>query len=142
MDHRHHPRRADLTRTVTARVATGTPDDTVISNAFTLTSTEFVQPVPSAPVTTPVFSGSLVFSKTSTPAEVSIGDIVTYTFLVRNPSTVATMRRVEITDSMPVGLEYIPGSSRFNGAPINDPTITGTDHVWVLPELGPARSTR
>jgi len=126
-----------VTRTVTARVATGTPDDTVISNAFTLTSTEFVQPVPSAPVTTPVFSGSLVFSKTSTPAEVSIGDIVTYTFLVRNPSTVATMRRVEITDSMPVGLEYIPGSSRFNGAPINDPTITGTDHVWVLPELGP-----
>ena len=126
-----------VTRTLTARVAQNTPDDTVISNAFSFSSSEFTTPVNSAPVTTPVFSGTLVFSKTSTPPEVSIGDVVTYTFLVRNPSTVATLKMVEITDTMPAGLQYIPGSSQFNGNPIADPVITGDQHVWVLPELGP-----
>ncbi|WP_407569365.1 isopeptide-forming domain-containing fimbrial protein [Deinococcus altitudinis] len=126
-----------VSRTLTARVAQSTPDDTVIRNTFSLSSSEFTTPLVSPPVTTPVFGGSLVFSKTSTPAEVSIGDVVTYTFLVRNPSTVATLKMVEITDTMPAGLQYIPGSSQFNGNPIADPTITGDQHVWVLPELGP-----
>ncbi|WP_424950610.1 DUF11 domain-containing protein [Deinococcus sp.] len=126
-----------VTRTLVARVLAGTPDDTVISNAFTFSSMEFAAALTSAPVTSPVFAGGLIFSKTSTPAEVSIGDLMTYTFLVRNPSTVATLRLVEINDAMPVGLEYIPGSSSFNGSPITDPTITGINHVWTLPELGP-----
>ena len=127
-----------VSRTLAARVAQGTPDDTVISNTFSLSSSEFTTPVVSPSVTTPVFGGSLVFSKTSTPAEVSIGDVVTYTFLVRNPSAVATLKMVEITDTMPAGLQYIPGSSQFNGNPIADPAITGAQHVWVLPELGPS----
>ncbi len=130
-----------LTRTLIARVKAGTPDDTVISNAFTFRSREFagefVAALTSLPVTSPVFAGELIFSKTSTPTEVSIGDLVTYTFLVRNPSAVATLRLVEINDAMPTGLEYIAGSSAFNGSPIPDPTITGVNHVWTLPELAP-----
>lgn len=126
-----------VTRTLVARVLASTPDDTVIDNSFSFTSTELPTPVTSAPVSTPVFAGGLVFSKTSSPAEVTIGDTVTYTFLARNPSAVATLRTVTITDTMPVGLEYIPGSSRLNGVPIADPVITGNDHVWTLPELGP-----
>ena len=136
-----------VTRTLVATVRADTPDDTVITNTFSFTSDGIPNPVQSPQVSNPVYGGSLVFSKTSTPAEVSVGDLVTYTFLVRNPSTVATMRMVEITDNMPSGLEYIPGSSQFNGAPIADPvrvaptdsTPAGTSAVlvWTLPELGP-----
>jgi uncharacterized repeat protein (TIGR01451 family)/fimbrial isopeptide formation D2 family protein len=126
-----------LSRTLTARVRADTPDDTVISNAFGLSSSEYPAPLTSATVLTPVFAGGLTFSKTSMPAEVSIGDVVTYTFLVRNPSAVATLRMVEINDSMPGGLQYIPGSSRFNGAPIADPATVGQNYIWALPELGP-----
>ena len=126
-----------ITRTLVARVLASTPDDTVIDNSFTFTSAELPTPITSAPVSTPVFAGGLVFSKTSSPAEVTIGDTVTYTFLARNPSAVATLRTVIITDTMPVGLEYIPGSSRLNGTPIADPVVTGNDYVWTLPELGP-----
>ncbi len=126
-----------LSRVLVARVLANTPDDTVISNAFSFTSREFAAPLTSQAVISPVFAGGLSFSKTSTPAEVSIGDVVTYTFLVRNPSTVATLRMVEINDAMPTGLEYIPGSGRFNGSPIADPVTTGSSHVWTLPELGP-----
>ena len=126
-----------LSRTLTARVLANTPDDTVISNAFRFSSSEVAVPLTSQSVTSPVFAGGLTFSKASTPAEVSIGDIVTYTFLVRNPSTVATLRMVEINDAMPTGLEYIPGSGRLSGSPIPDPVATGSSHVWTLPELGP-----
>ncbi|WP_425146918.1 DUF11 domain-containing protein [Deinococcus sp.] len=136
-----------LTRTLVVTVRADTPDDTVIKNSYTLTSSEFTNPVQSPEVVNPVYSGTLVFSKTSTPTEVSIGDLVTYTFLVTNPSKVATMRMVEITDNMPTGLQYIAGSSQFNGSPIADPTISdpassapaGTSKVlvWTLPELGP-----
>ena len=136
-----------VTRTLVAKVRADTADDTVIKNVFTFRSDDFVTPIPSPEVTSPVYGGSLIFSKTSTPAEVSPGDVVTYTFLVKNPSTVATMRMVEITDNMPTGLQYIAGSSQFNGAPIPDPVSTpptsaspaGTVAVlvWTLPELGP-----
>ncbi|ULH14967.1 DUF11 domain-containing protein [Deinococcus sp. KNUC1210] len=136
-----------VTRTLVAKVRADTADDTVIKNVYAFRSDDFSTPLPSPEVSSPVYGGSLIFSKTSTPAEVSPGDLVTYTFLVKNPSAVATMRMVEITDNMPTGLQYIAGSSQFNGAAIPDPVSTAPTSsspagtvavlVWTLPELGP-----
>ncbi|WP_161881835.1 DUF11 domain-containing protein [Deinococcus alpinitundrae] len=131
---------ASINLTLVTQVKPETPDDTVIKNSFTLKSDEFGEQIPSNEVTTPVFGSSLIFAKTSTPAEAAIGDTITYTFTVTNPSKAATFRRVEIVDTMPVGIQYQPGSSRLDGTPIGDPSVDGQKYTWVISNLGPGQT--
>jgi len=127
------------TRTVTlvTRVATGTPDDSVIRNTFALDSAEVTNPVQSAAVTTPVFSALLTLHKTVLVPDAYVGDTVTYQLRVRNTSATATLQDLTITDHLPAGLEYVPGSSVLNAAPTPDPAWTGRDGTWTLGMLGP-----
>ncbi|RWU84738.1 DUF11 domain-containing protein [Janibacter hoylei PVAS-1] len=83
----------------------------------TLSSLTFFSPVGTTPLTV---------SKTVDQSEVSAGSEVTYTIRVSNPG--ATSQVVSsVTDSLPAGFTYVPGST--TGATTNDPTGT-TDLTW------------
>jgi uncharacterized repeat protein (TIGR01451 family) len=130
---------AVINLTLVTKVNADAPDDTLIDNTFTLVSDELPGALTSNPVQTPVFGGQLGFSKTSSPAEVAIGDTITYTLTVTNPSKVATLKSAEIVDDMPVGIVYVPGSSLLNKEPIPDPKIDGQRHSWIVSNLAPGQ---
>ena len=61
--------------------------------------------------------GEILVSK-STPTKVgSAGDVVEYTVVVRNTSTNA-VTGVKVTDTPPVGFEYVAGSGKLSGVPV------------------------
>ncbi|TSA86787.1 DUF11 domain-containing protein [Deinococcus detaillensis] len=132
--------KATVNLTLVTQVKAATPDDTIIKNSFTMVSSEFNEPLTSNEVSTTVFGSALIFNKTSSPAEASIGDTITYTFTVTNPSKNATFKRVEIVDTMPIGIQYVPGSSRLDGTPIGDPAVDGQNYTWIVSNLGPGQT--
>ncbi|WP_457629190.1 hypothetical protein [Oceanithermus sp.] len=111
------------------RVKENTPDDTVVSNAFSLTADQFPVPVSSDPVENPVWTTSLLLQKEVDPSEVKIGDRLRYTLKVSNPSTAALV--VTLTDTPPAHLAYVPGS----GEP-RDPELVEGRLVWDDLEIG------
>ncbi len=78
----------------------------------------------------------LIVSKDALSLEAAIGGTLEYRINLRNASPV-TLREVTVTDTMPKGLQYKPGSSRIGGAKVNDPIITVKDGqqvlTWTLP---------
>lgn len=150
---------AVINLSLVVKVSAETPDDTLIDNTFSLVSDE----LPGGPdgtglisnlVQTPVFGGQLGFVKTSlAPAQVAIGDIITYVFRLSNPSKVATLKSTEIVDTMPTGIEYVAGSSRQSSvAPtdtasygsastvIPDPKVDGRKLSWMISNLAPGQT--
>ena len=57
-----------------------------------------------------VDEADLVVSKTAEPAEVTPGGTITYTVTVSNPNGPAEAVGVQITDAIPVGADFVPGS--------------------------------
>lgn len=124
-----------LTLTLKTRVPATTPDGASVVNTFTVSSSEIPAPVPSNPIKNPVFDDTnLTLVKSSTPALVSFGQEITYTFTVTNKSTAANLTLIEVTDNLPKGLVYVEGSSTLDGASIT-PTVTGRQYVWRIPGL-------
>lgn len=79
------------------------------------------------------------------PADISpAGGTVTYTVRLTNSgANDATMDDfVDTLASTPAPVGYVPGSSRFNGAAIPDPGISGQVLTWNGTFLVPANSTR
>ncbi|THF68308.1 DUF11 domain-containing protein [Deinococcus sp. Arct2-2] len=124
-----------LTLTLKTRVPAGTPDGASVVNIFTVASSEIPAPVPSNPIKNPVFdAANLTLVKSSTPALVSYGQEITYTFTVTNKSTAANLTLIEVTDNLPTGLVYVEGSSTLDGAAIT-PVVSGRKYVWSIPGL-------
>ncbi|MFT2720124.1 DUF11 domain-containing protein [Deinococcus sp. A31D244] len=126
-----------LTLSLRARVPAGTPDGARAVNTFTVSSSEVPEPVRSNPVQNGVFDQvNLSLVKTSSPATVSFGQTITYTFTVTNRSATGALQEIRVTDNLPAGLDYVDGSSTLNGASII-PAVTGREYVWVIPGLAP-----
>jgi uncharacterized repeat protein (TIGR01451 family) len=84
--------------------------------------------------------GATVLSviKTVSPSTVGPGGTVQYTITVNNPSASAVTLNT-ITDSLPTGFSYVPGST--TGITTTDPTISGLDLTWGGPFTLPATTS-
>ena len=71
-----------------------------------------------------VTANRLLIEKTVEKQIVEIGDSIGYTIKIKNPVPVA-INGVEISDQLPVGFVYEPGTARVSGAPIADPPTRG-----------------
>ncbi|MBF6594859.1 MAG: DUF11 domain-containing protein [Thermaceae bacterium] len=95
------------------------------------------------PVYPPTLSGVLVLSKTSSTQVAKVGAAITWQLTASNTSGVA-LSNVSITDTLPVGLQYVSGSSTLGGLAIPDPTVTGVGAQqqlrWNLPSLAEGQS--
>ncbi|ANE44706.1 hypothetical protein SU48_01975 [Deinococcus puniceus] len=124
-----------LTLNLKTRVPATSPDGSSVVNVFTVASSEIPAPVPSNPITNPVFDpANLTLVKSSTPALVSFGQEITYTFTVTNKSAAANLTLIEVVDNLPTGLVYVEGSSTLDGAAIT-PTVSGRTYTWQIPGL-------
>ena len=121
-----------------ATVKVSTPDGTAIANTFTFNSDELPQPLPSNTVSSPVWSSKLAIEKTVDKAQVTYGDVLTYTLNIRNLSAQAPLNQAVVTDSPAVGLTYLPGTSTLAGQPLADPTISGGKLSWNIGDLPPS----
>ncbi len=128
----------DLVATVRADAPTGA----TLSNRARLTSD--LLDTPTAEVTHPLRGFELRLEKTATPAEVGVGEEVTYTLQTLNPSEVAPLTGLVLRDPLPESLRYVPGSSLLftddpeeAGAVPLEPDISGDTLTWTLPDLGP-----
>jgi len=83
----------------------------------------------------PVGEASLVFSKSVSPPVAEVGDVVTFTIMVRNEGT-APSGVLQVFDHLPAGLTYLDGTSSINGTLV-EPTAAGNTLSWVLPPLTP-----
>jgi uncharacterized repeat protein (TIGR01451 family) len=85
-------------------------------------------------------AGATVLSvtKTASPATVSSGGTLQYTINVNNPSASAVTLNT-ITDSLPSGFSYVPGST--TGVTTTDPMISGQNLTWSGPFTLPATSS-
>ena len=92
-------------------------DTTTVVNTATITSGNCTAPHCSSTVTNPVIVLSVVKSSTPTPGSI-VHPLtkVTYTLTLTNSGTAAT-GPVTITDKVPVGTTYVPGSAICGGAP-------------------------
>ncbi|ADV66607.1 isopeptide-forming domain-containing fimbrial protein [Deinococcus maricopensis] len=128
------------TLTLVTTVNADAPDDVVVENTFSFVSTQTPTPVPSPTTRTPVYSSGLPITKTSTPTVVTVGDRITYTITLRNPSRSATFRSVEIEDDMPRGLSYLPGTATLDGRALPDPTVKSAGAlIWTVADLQPGQ---
>lgn len=77
-------------------------------------------------------------SKTVDKATASVGEIVTYTVTISNPSEVS-MSNLAFTDSLPAGITYLAGSFEVNGSPAT-PTVSGNNLTYNIPAIGAGQS--
>lgn len=61
-----------------------------------------------------IFSSTLFVKKTTTRKTVEVGDFIDYEITVRNASATTNATKVIITDKLPQGFSYVPGSSKVN----------------------------
>ncbi len=116
------------TFTFKARVRQEVPDDTLIRNRFFLHAQGLSTPLESNLVETPVFSTSLLLSKSVEPKEVAPGDRLVYRLELVNPSRVPLLVRLE--DTPPPGTAYIPGSGRLCEGGERSPVVEGNRLLW------------
>lgn len=74
-------------------------------------------------VTTNVSHALVAINKAADKMFADVGDIITYTLTLNNPGNVAA-NQVVITDPIPAGTSYVPGSVMANVAFVGDPTTT------------------
>ncbi len=112
--------------------------DASFGNQFTL------QAGPPLHVDIPVDSlnSLLVLSKDTSTNVASIGDFVKYNLQVENRDAVATAFGVTVTDALPTGFRYQPGSVRYNGTynAAFEPTVSadGQTLTFNVGNLAPA----
>ncbi len=67
--------------------------------------------------------------KSNDKPSASVGDTVTYTLVVANDGE-SPVFDVEVTDALPGGFTYVPGSTTINGSSEPDPSISGNNLTW------------
>ena len=89
-------------------------------------------------------SPELLLDKTATPARVGVGDTLSYSLLARNPSAEVPLTNLTLTDALPEGVTYVPGSSLMvspDGRTRLEPEredVAGAETLrWALSSLDP-----
>ena len=77
-------------------------------------------------------------SKTVDKPTASIGEVVTYTVTISNPSEVS-MTNLTFTDNFPAGLTYLTGSFEVNGIPAT-PTVSGSTLTYNISAIAAEQS--
>lgn len=138
------PAAASLRLNFKARALESTPDASTITNRGGVSSQDIQLSVSSNAVKTDVIGAILQLEKLALQATVSIGGTLDYELRVRNASATTPLADATVTDTMPVGLAYKPGSSRLEGNALPDPSVSIKDGRQILSwNLGPlnAQST-
>lgn len=122
-----------------ATVRPDVPAGVTVRNRAVVTS-ELLD-APTNAVTHPVEAASLRLEKRAEPEQVGVGDELTYTLEVLNPSEVAPATNLQLTDGLPSALRYQAGSGTLTTAagatsPL-EPDVSGRILRWELPDLGP-----
>jgi len=81
----------------------------------------------------------LLVTKSADRGTVRIGEAISYTVTVTNPSTVRERSDAVIVDRLPPGFVYIPQSAQLDGEAA-EPSILGRDLVWAAPTLAPEQT--
>ncbi|MBN1882560.1 MAG: DUF11 domain-containing protein [Deltaproteobacteria bacterium] len=90
-----------------------------------------------APVYVDIPTLPLVLTKTATPRSVAHGGVVRYTVTFSNNRKIE-FYNVTITDVLPSGFTYLPGTSILDGATIGDPSGAGTTTLtWNIGTVAP-----
>ncbi len=87
--------------------------------SFTITAD--AEPVQLDVPVDPSQTTGLMLQKTSSRAVVEIGDVIDYQVLLRNVSGVA-LDDVKLSDRLPLGLRYVPGTARRDGSVVPNPS--------------------
>lgn len=66
----------------------------------------------------------LLIEKTVERESVEIGDSIGYAIKIKNPVPIA-INAVEVSDQLPAGFVYEPGTARLSGVPLTDPPTRG-----------------
>lgn len=69
-------------------------------------------------VTIPVSAPNVNVAKTTATTATTVGDTITYTIVVSN-SGIETVANVQLSDIIPVGASFVPGSVSVNGTPLS-----------------------
>ena len=80
----------------------------------------------------PMFGSSLTVTKTADRSVASVGNRVVWTMTVQN-SGQAPLANLVVTDVLPAGIAYAPGTARIGGIPV-EPTISGHTLTWRFPD--------
>ncbi|GMA17074.1 DUF11 domain-containing protein [Deinococcus metallilatus] len=123
--------------TLRARVADTVKDGETLANTFDLSGDDFTTPLHSPTVKSAVWSAALAVGKTVSAPDATIGDRLNYTVRLRNLSQVGSLGGLTVTDTLPAGVAYLPGSGQMNGKPLADPQVSGRVLTWTLGALGP-----
>ena len=115
---------------VKVRVRRDAPDDVRVENAFRLESDQMTDALGSKTVVSPVWSSQILLKKDVSPRRVRIGDRVTYTLTLSNPSKVRV--KLNLVDEPDPHLRYIPGTAK----PF-EPSVEGGRLLWSGIELAP-----
>jgi uncharacterized repeat protein (TIGR01451 family) len=78
---------------------------------------------------------TLTVTKTASASTATVGDRVDYQIVVAPVGGVAYGATI-VTDTLPAGELYAPGTARVNGK-ASEPTVDGHTLIWTLPALGP-----
>jgi uncharacterized repeat protein (TIGR01451 family) len=92
-----------------------------------------------APIQSP--TNTTVLAKLADVTQVYTNETVTYTVRITN-SGANDVELDRIVDTLPSGMTYVPGSSRFNGTAVLDPQISGSLLTWSEADRIPATSSR
>lgn len=83
----------------------------------------------------PAPATGLLIEKTASALIAGLGDFIDYTIKIKNLSGI-TMKQLALTDALPFGFSYVPGSTRLNGTVHADPEGGhGPSLVYRLPNL-------
>jgi len=85
--------------------------------------------------------GTLYLQKTASRAVVEVGDVLDYTVRVFNASD-EDMSGVTVTDTLPAGFSYVPGSMRLDNAPFEDRFANRGPQLAIALDRLAARSNR
>ncbi len=89
----------------------------------------------------------IVKTPVSDASDARVGKPFTYSITVSNASTVAALKGADLTDDLPTGWTYVPGSALVTSATgttpaaltIGDPTVTGQTLTWTnVADLAPS----
>jgi len=122
----------------TARVRPDATADTTITVGARLASSACAANLASNTVSTLVGSAALTLTLASDRGAVAPGDGVGFTLAVANAATFA-LTEVRVTDTLPAGLRYVPGTARVGAGTAPDPAVAtdGRTLTFAVADLEP-----